>query len=195
MLQVILSENDKYSVAEQAQMAIEGGASWLELRLSPDKINAIREEIADEIIPMCRDNGTFLTVTDNVQAAKDFNLHGVFVTDKNINVPALRDELGPEAIIGATVADPQAARMLENADIDFVRPTLHMSDTEITKLVAAVRDAGGLIPIVAEGRFDASNARQAMGTGVSGLASGPVFFDADDPVNAISQTIKILENE
>lgn len=55
MLQILLEPREDYSIAEQAQMAIEGGATWLVLRSAGMEEPQIRE-LASELIPLCREN-------------------------------------------------------------------------------------------------------------------------------------------
>ena len=43
------------------------------------------------------------------------------VSDKALNPVALREELGPEAVIGVTVADVGTALAMAKADIDYVQ--------------------------------------------------------------------------
>ena len=52
MLQFIAQESDKYSIAEEVQMALEGGCRWIQLRM-PDAPDELVRETALEIIPMC----------------------------------------------------------------------------------------------------------------------------------------------
>ena len=105
MLQYILTESNRYSVAELAQMAIEGGCQWISLSLDGIEEDNLRDTIGPELVDMCKEAGVFLTVEDNPELARQLGLHGVrlsrkFLTNHTESSPnALREERGPEAVI------------------------------------------------------------------------------------------------
>ncbi len=66
MLQFITHTSDKYSIAEEAQMAIEGGCRWIQLRMKDASDEEVRN-VALEIIPMCQETDTFLIIDDRVE--------------------------------------------------------------------------------------------------------------------------------
>ena len=82
MLQFIARINDRYSVAELAQMAIEGGCHWVELDL-PDASDDFVRETALELKNLCMETGTFLTIVDRPEVAKEAGLHGVQLRGAN----------------------------------------------------------------------------------------------------------------
>ena len=100
MIQIIIrNENDRYSVAELVQMAVEGGCRWIRIDL-PDADEAYMLELGEQIVPLCREAGVILTIDNHPDIARKLGLHGVHVSDKALNPVALREELGPEAVIG-----------------------------------------------------------------------------------------------
>lgn len=189
MLQIIISPSEHYSIGEMAQMAVEAGATWLVLSLPETDAGAMREMCAD-IVELCRESGVMLSVENNVEAARELALHGVFLTNNGVSPVKVREELGAEAIIGAVVGMPDAALSLERADIDYV--ALRQSDPA---LIMAVRNAGGQIPVVAympDFVPTPENIALIKADGFSGLCAGPKFFETEDPVASISETISIL---
>lgn len=189
MLQIIISPSERYSIGEMAQMAVEAGATWLVLSLPETDAGAMREMCAD-IVELCRESGVMLSVENNVEAARELALHGVFLTNNEVSPVKVREELGAEAIIGAVVGTPDAALSLERADIDYV--ALRQSDPA---LIMAVRNAEGKIPVVAympDFVPTPENIALIKGDGFSGLCAGSKFFETEDPVASISETISIL---
>ena len=119
MLQFIARINDRYSVAELAQMAIEGGCHWVELDL-PDASDDFVRETALELKNLCMETGTFLTIVDRPEVAKEAGLHGVQLRGANARRAAeVREELGAEAIIGIEAAGADAILRTQNLDIDY----------------------------------------------------------------------------
>lgn len=193
MLQIIIRPNDRYSLAESAQMAVEAGAMWLQLAVGdmPDEI--VRQEAAD-IVTLCRDGGVILTIENRVDVARELGLHGVFLTESDKSPLQVREELGPEAIVGTVTGSPDAAVSMSNADIDYV--ALTPSVKEPADLIAAVRNAGCQIPVVAYrpgSRLDNGEVAAIMAAGYSGICGGDRIFIGDpDPVKRIEDILAQL---
>lgn len=186
MLQVILQPHDKYSIAEQGQMAIEGGASWLLLRAAGLSDPDLRE-LARELVPLCTENGTILTMEGNVAMARELGLHG-FLLHFHDNPIEVRAEVGPEAIIGAQSEVPERIVAYDKADIDYVAMTMRNP----AEIVAAVRKEGCLMPFVAYGDFTVADVPELRFGGYNGLCTGKHIFDAPDPVAAVGQFLDAL---
>ena len=195
MLQFIAQTNDRYSVAETVQMAIEGGCRWIQLHLpemSDDDIKAL----APDIIAICRDASAFLMIEDRPELARELGLHGVHVvTVSDRSAAKIREELGPEAVIGVDVTSAAGVTALRNADIDYVTLPADMAVGEITELVSTVRDAGIETPIVATGDITPEDALVYMAAGVSGIATGRPIIDAKDPVAEVRLMLDCLNGK
>ncbi len=192
MLQFIPCENNKYSVAELTQMAIEAGCGWIQLHL-PDASNADIRDLAAELIPLCKEAGVILTIEDRPELARDLGIHGVHLTDNSHgSARKVREDLGAGAIIGIQVADPQSILSLKGADIDYVTLNPTLTADRCRQIIADARNAGSEMPIVVTG----TDIPEMITTGASGFAvpySGPLA-DADDPVAAISSYIDTINN-
>ena len=186
MLQFIAQTNDRYSVAETVQMAIEGGCRWIQLHLSEMSDDDIKA-LAPDIIAICRDASAFLMIEDRPELARELGLHGVHVvTVSDRSAAKIREELGPEAVIGVDVT---------SADIDYVTLPADMAVGEITELVSTVRDAGIETPIVATGDITPEDALVYMAAGVSGIATGRPIIDAKDPVAEVRLMLDCLNGK
>lgn len=192
MLQFIAQTNDRYSVAETVQMAIEGGCRWIQLHL-PGLTDEDIKAMSGDIIDMCRESAAFLTVEDRPELAKELGLHGVHITDaSNRSAAKVREELGPEAVIGVEVASAAAIMALRNADIDYVTLPADMAVGEIAEIVSVVRDADISTPIVATGDITPEHALIYLAAGVSGIATGTPITDAKDPVKEVEIMLQNL---
>lgn len=192
MLQFIAQTNDRYSVAETVQMAIEGGCRWIQLHL-PGLTDEDIKAMSGDIIDMCRESAAFLTVEDRPELAKELGLHGVHITDaSNRSAAKVREELGPEAVIGVEVASAAAIMALRNADIDYVTLPADMAVGEIAEIVSVVRDADISTPIVATGDITPEHALIYLAAGVSGIATGTPIIDAKDPVKEVEIMLQNL---
>lgn len=192
MLQVIITPTNRYSLAEEARMAVEAGAQWLQLRVPGMSDDEIRE-IAPEIVTLCREAGVMLTLEDNMPMARELGLHGVFL-HHGANPVKTREELGAEAVIGTEVGSADSTVAMSRADIDYVA----LAESISPKLIADVRAAGCTIPVVAYrpgSLFTPSEVESLMDEGYSGLCGGDGVFATDTPVERIEAILRQLMPE
>lgn len=193
MLQFIAQINNKYSVAELAQMAIEGGCHWIELDLpeaSDDFVRATALELKD----LCVETGTFLTIADRPEVAREAGLHGVQLRGANASrAAAVRDELGAEAIIGIEAANAATVLNIQNLDIDYATLPLGMPVAEVRQIVETIRKADMSLPIVARGEFTPDEAIEMMVAGANGIAVGSAISDSPDPAESTRRLLDALK--
>lgn len=198
MLQYILTESHRWSPAELAQMAVEGGCLWISIDL-PDLTDAeIREIVEPDIIEMCREASVFLTVDDRPDLARELGLHGVrlskkyFLEHTETTPLSMREELGPEAVIGIELTDPTALPSLVPADLDFVTLPRSVNSADRVRFIEAIKNLGIAIPVVQEGCRTVDEAIEAMVDGCSGVAVSSMVSDSKDPVTTIRDILYAL---
>lgn len=193
MLQFIARINDKYSVAELAQMAIEGGCKWVELDLpgcSDDFVRATALELKN----LCAETATFLTVADRPELAREIGLHGVQLRGAMAaEAAAWRETLGAEAIIGIEVGKAADVLRVQNLDIDYATLTPSLPVAEVGRIVAEVRRGESRLPIVAAGEFTPDEAIEVIVAGASGIAVSSAISDAADPIEATRLLLEALQ--
>ena len=192
MLQFIAEYNERYSIAETVQMAIEGGCRWIELHMPQSDDSEIRE-VAAELIPLCRESGVFLTIEDRPELARELGLHGVVMTSLKTTAHKFREDLGPEAIIGLRVATTPAVVAIQNADIDYVTLPPDMPVSAIAQFMEELKPTDITTPVVATGDINLENAVTYMATGISGVATAAPAY-AKDPVEYTTRLREALEN-
>ncbi len=196
MLQFICAQGEKYSQPEQAQMAIEGGCTWIQLRMPEGYSTDYLREVGDDLVAMCRDASAFLIFENMPEEAREMGVHGVHLTGGGVKrASEVREMLGPEAVVGvelATLAEIDAARA---ADIDYVSLPPTMSMERAAELIASVRAAGNEMPIVACGDINVYDIPVIKAAGFSGVAVGNAIAEASDPVSATEEFIIALTND
>lgn len=193
MLQFITSTSDKYSIAEEAQMAIEGGCLWIQVSQSlPDGVT--QKEVLQELQPVCEENEVFLMADSDVELAKEMRIHGVHLKKDDMKPAEARELLGPHAVIGVdadTAADIIALRGL---DIDYA--VIDFDDRHgipaIREIVNEVRKEKVEIHIVARGRFSHSEFSELKQAGVNGFAVSRQITDTPDPVAATAEILDAI---
>jgi len=192
MLQFIARINNRYSVAELAQMAIEGGCQWVELDL-PDASDDFIRATALELKDLCMETGTFLTIADRPDIAREAGLHGVRLhCGMAAKVAAIRDELGAEAIIGVDIHDASDIIKVQNLDIDYAVLPSDITTEKAADIIGTVRKSEIMLPIVACGKFSPDEAIEIIVAGASGIAVSSAIADADDPVESTRLLLEAL---
>ena len=189
MIQILIdNSSENYSVAELAQMAVEAGCRWIRLRL-PDADEAFVREQTGLIVPMCKEAGVMLSIDDRPDMAKSAGLHGVHLNDKKFNPVAVREELGPEAVIGVTTGDVSVAAAMKKADIDYVQLPDDFDDDRIAAFMVDFRELDDRYPIVAAGKIAPGDVRSVLALGVSGVALSHTVTLAPDPYKAMETAL------
>lgn len=206
MLQFITRPSDKYSIAEEVQMAIEGGCQWVQLRMKDASEEEIRQT-ALEIIPMCQENGTFLIIDDHVSLVNDLKVSGVHLGKEDMDPLEAREILGPHAIIGITANTADDIIKYKGKDVDYVGLGPFRFTTTKKKLapqlgiegyrdiVEKVRAAGVELPIVAIGGIVLDDIDALMATGINGIAMSGAIINAPDPVAYTSEVLEKLAKQ
>lgn len=206
MLQFITHPSDKYSIAEEVQMAIEGGCQWVQLRMKDASEEEIRQT-ALEIIPMCQENGTFLIIDDHVSLVNDLKVSGVHLGKEDMDPLEAREILGPHAIIGITANTAYDIIKYKGKDVDYVGLGPFRFTTTKKKLapqlgiegyrdiVEKVRAAGVELPIVAIGGIVLDDIDALMATGINGIAMSGAIINAPDPVAYTSEVLEKLAKQ
>lgn len=203
MLMYITHPSDRYTIAEQVQMVLEGGCKWIQLRLKDATDEEFRQTAA-EIIPLCQENSAFLVFDDRVELAQEMGVHGVHLGKDDMNPLQARETLGAEAIIGVTANTAEDILKFKGWDVDYVglgpfrftttkaklSPVLGTEGYE--KIVKAVRGADMLLPIVAIGGITLEDIPSLMATGINGVAMSGAILNAPDPVGYTRQVIAAL---
>ncbi|MFP8953364.1 thiamine phosphate synthase [Natrialbaceae archaeon A-arb3/5] len=177
------------STAEVVEGAIEGGIDAIQLR-EKDADARSRYELGLELRELTDEAGVDLIVNDRVDIAQAIDADGVHVGQSDLPVGAVRDLLGPDAIIGcstSTVAEAEQAEA-DGADYLGVGAVYGTSSKDVdgekngigTDRIAEIADAVS-IPIVGIGGVTAANARPVVEAGASGVAVISEITAADDP--------------
>lgn len=203
MLQFITHESDRYSIVEEAQMAIEGGCRWIQLRMKDATDEEVRN-VALEIIPMCRESDTFLIIDDRVNLVNDLKVSGVHLGKDDMDPLEARELLGPHAIIGITANTADDLLKYKGKDIDYagvgpfrftttkknLAPQLGLDGYR--EIVSQLKASGITLPIVAIGGITIDDIDPLLQTGVNGIAMSGAIINADDPVLYTADVMKRL---
>lgn len=187
------------SLEEQVEKAILGGATIVQLR---EKTLSSRDFfITAENIKRITDRYRIpLIINDRLDIALAVDAAGLHVGQSDLPPVIARRLLGPEKILGVSVAGQKEAIQAEKDGADYlgagaVFPTGTKQDAdtidflELKKITGAVR-----IPVVAIGGINENNALQLKGSGIKGIAVVSAVFGREDPRKAAETLKRITQN-
>ena len=203
MLQFITHKSDRFSIAEEVKMVIDGGCRWVQLRMKDVSDEEVKS-VAEQIIPMCQETDTILVIDDRVELTMDLKVHGVHLGKNDMPAVDAREFLGAGAIIGVTANTAQDIIAYKKVDVDYVglgpfRYTTTKSNLSpiigldgYRDIITEVRNAGVELPIVAIGGITLEDVAELMSTGVNGIAMSGAILSAENPTEYTKRVIEAL---
>lgn len=162
-------------VEESVALAIEGGASVVQLR---EKDCTSREfyELAVRVKKITAPKKVPLIINDRIDICLAADADGVHLGQKDLPCREARRILGADKIIGVSAALPEEARQAQADGADYlgvgaVFPTGTKSDTRpvTPEIIRGIR-AAVTIPFVVIGGINAENIGKLYGLGINGAA-------------------------
>ena len=170
--------------AEMARMALDGGATAIQLRA---KGLAERELVAEgeRLAALCRRRGCPFFVNDRVGVALACGADGVHLGPDDMDPRAARRRLGADALIGVSAYDQGDVDLAEEIGAAYVAVGAVYSTTTKTIDVVGTEGVRRLramtsLPVVAIGGIDATRAAEAVAAGADGVAVISSLSAAED---------------
>lgn len=184
------------TLAQQVELALEGGVTFLQLREKDAGPQEILEQ-ARQLLPICRRFGVPLIINDNVELALASGADGVHLGQGDMDPRQARRLLGPDRIIGVSAHNPQEARLALEGGADYLGAGAVFHTGTKT-------DAGALprqtleeicrsvdIPVVAIGGITRENVLSLAGSGVAGAAVVSAIFAQPDVKEAAREMAQL----
>jgi thiamine-phosphate pyrophosphorylase len=176
-----------------ADAAIEGGADVVQLR-APELSDHELPSVAAEIERRCRGGRVLFVVNDRIDIAVGVGAGGAHVGQGD-HPESARERLGPEGVLGISVATPEQAEAAERAGADYLGVTVFTTPTKAEAVPTGLDGLRSIVeatslPVVGVGGIDPSNAREVLVTGATGVAVVSAVGRASDPVAATRRLVE-----
>lgn len=179
---------------EQVEQALEGGATFVQLREKELDEEHFLEE-AREIKELCRKYNVPFVINDNVDIALAMDADGVHVGQSDMEAGDVRAKLGPDKIIGVSAQTVEQALLAQSHGADYlgvgaVFPTGSKADASevshdtLREICEAVD-----IPVIAIGGIGKDNVKELSGSGICGIAVISAIFAQKD-IKAATEELK-----
>lgn len=186
------------SLANQVELAIQGGATIVQLREKKKDREALKQT-AIEVFEVCKKYDIPFIVNDDVKLAKEIDADGVHVGQNDTSVKRAREILGDKKIIGATAKTIEQAQVAMEQGADYLgsgavfgsstkTDALPMTTKMLTDICKSVN-----IPVVAIGGIDATNISKLEDTPIAGVAVVSGIFAEEDVRVAAEKLYELTE--
>lgn len=203
-LQFITHFTEKYSYADSAMIALEGGCRWIQLRMK-DADEAEIERVARLILPECRRRGAVFVIDDHVDLALRVGADGVHLGKNDMPVSEARRLAGADFIIGGTANTFEDVQRLAAQGADYIgcgpfrftttkkklAPMLGIEGYK--RILSQMKRCGIALPLVAIGGITCGDIPQLMAAGVSGIALSGSVLRAENPVEEMKKVVEKLK--
>jgi len=176
---------------EQAQIACEAGAKWIQYRCLTKDDKALLEDI-NIIAGICDDWGATLIVTNHVHLNRKADIQGFHIEDMDADFIALREQLGEDITIGGSSNTVEGLIRLaaEGADYAGCGPfsitTTKPNNSPLLGLagyahvVSVLQEKEITLPVLAVGGVKLEDVDSLMDTGIFGIAASSAINQAED---------------
>ncbi|RZK82427.1 MAG: thiamine phosphate synthase [Pedobacter sp.] len=190
-LHFITHDIDQHTHIDQARIACEAGAKWIQYRCLTKTDDELLKDI-NMIAEICDDWGATLIVTDHIHLNGKADIQGFHIEDMGADFIALRKLLGEAITIGgsANTIEELVRFADEGADYagfgPFSQTTTKPNDLPTlgvegyAKAIQLIKEKGIDLPVLAVGGVSITDIEPLMLTGVFGIAVSSAINQAED---------------
>lgn len=190
-LHFITHDIQQLSHIEQAQIACNAGAKWIQYRCLSKNDDELLKDI-HAIAEICDDWGATLIVTDHIHLNGQADIQGFHIEDFDANFIQLRAQLGEPLTIGGSATNLQGLIRLAEEGADYAgfgpfyttttkpnnAPLLGIEGYQ--KAIAELQRMHIELPVLAVGGVTLSDIDPLMLTGIFGIAASSAINQAED---------------
>ena len=193
-----ISQQAGHSLPFVVAEACRAGVRWVQLREKQLSTRAFIE-LGIELKQITQHYGANLIINDRVDVALAIDADGVHIGQDDMPYPMVRSLVGPDKFIGLSINNEAELRTSQQWNVDYlgiatVFPTGTKQDT------ASILGIAGLqrictqtqLPTFAIGGINASNVRDVMQSGVTGVAVVSAICGQPSPYEATRDLINLL---
>ncbi len=185
---------------EQARLACDGGADWVQLRVKNQEYSHWKET-ALRTQEICKNFGATLIINDNAQIALEIEADGVHLGKTDGSPIEARKMLGEKFIIGGTANTFEDIQFLHEAMVNYIglgpfrftktkknlSPILGLEGYQ--SILQQYKMANLSLPIIAIGGITLDDVAMLKATNLHGIAISSLINLAENPV-VVTQTLR-----
>lgn len=188
------------SHVEQAQIACQAGANWLQYRSLDKNDEDLIAEI-NQVAQICDDWGTTLILTNHYHLLDKVDAQGVHIEDLDADLEAIRAQIGQDKTMGASATNIKKLLSIQALGVvdycgygPFAHTTTKLNDKPLLGIEGydLLQRHQIQLPIIAVGGIQINDVDPLMKTGIYGIAISSAVNLADEPAHAVKAIYKKL---
>ena len=204
-LMLITHRTEHYTEYEEAEMFLQGGGRWVQLRMK----QGLDLEMAKRIAALCAKYDALFCIDDNVQIALACSASAVHLGKNDMPIAeakAIVEAANPEKPfwIGATAntfediqnATRQGASYIGLGPFRFTQTKQKLSPVlgldGYKHIVGKCADEGIMLPIYAIGGITEEDIPDLMRTGITGIAVSGTIVQAENPIEETQRLLQLV---
>ena len=190
-LQFITHDIEQHSHIDQARIACEAGAKWVQYRCLTKNDDELLQDI-NVIAEVCDDWGATLIVTDHIHLNGKADIQGFHIEDMDADFTKLRAELGEAVTIGGSSNTVEGLIRIAKEGADYAgfgpfkvtttkpnnAPLLGIEGYE--NAVKTLNEQNIDLPVLAVGGVTLNDLDALMATGIFGIAASSAINQAEN---------------
>ena len=198
----ITDEKEGMTLPEQVEAVCQGGCRWVQLRMKGKSTEEI-VRIGREVKTICARHHAYLSINDNVEAARLLEADGVHVGKSDLPIPSARELLPPPVFIGATCNTWEDIKAVhQEADYIGLGPYTYTTTKKrlapvlglegYRHIMAACQEQKITCPIYAIGGIREKDIPALMATGITGIALSSLIKESDNLTEKTKTILAII---
>lgn len=188
------------SHVEQARIACEAGANWVQYRCMSKTDEELIPEI-NEIAAICDDWGATLILTNHYHLLDKVDAQGVHIEDFDADFAAIRQAIGDDKTLGASATNPALLQRVQDSGVvDYCGygPFAHTDTKPNNKPLLGYNGYRELeklnidVPVIAVGGVQLKDVEPLLQTGIYGIAVSAAVNLSLDPAGAVKEFYRKL---
>lgn len=202
-LHFITHDINQHSHVQQAQIACEAGAKWIQYRCLSKADDELLADI-NAIAAICDDWGATLIVTNHIHLKGKADIQGFHIEDMDADFIALRKQIGEEYTLGGSSNTVENLIRLAHEGADYAGfgpfkiTTTKPNNSPLlgiegyAKAVSQLQQTDIMLPILAVGGVSLADIPELMATGIYGIAASSAINQAEDMYEAYVDFYKAI---
>lgn len=201
-IQFITHYTERYSYLDSAQIALEGGCRWIQLRMKNCPLSEV-EAVGRQVKALCKEHDAIFIIDDYVELAQELEADGVHLGKNDMPVAEARQVLGEGFLIGGTANTFEDIVRHYQGGADYIgcgpfrftttkqnlSPVLGLQG--YASLMQQMKEADIHLPVVAIGGITRQDIPDILRTGVHGIALSGAVLHADNPVKEMQDILNL----
>lgn len=202
-LHFITHDISQHTHINQAQLACEAGAKWIQYRCLSKTDPELLSDI-NEIATICDDWGSTLIVTNHLHLKDSADIQGFHIEDLEADFIALRQQVGDAYTLGGSATSLDGLIRLAQTGADYVgfgpyantstKPNSYplLGLAGYSDAMATLQKAKIDLPVLAVGGVNLSDVAALLTTGIYGIAVSSAINQAEDLYEAYQDFYNLI---